>query len=100
MLLLIGASFFSVACLDFQEASGKEKVILWKLNCCDPKENKGWEILKLFGWRNEGTIVTTFGYFFYLIIVITGIIILHSKEKVREQDLSLREILEQGGVQR
>ncbi|CAI2165795.1 3275_t:CDS:2 [Funneliformis geosporum] len=84
------ASYFSEACSYIQEAVGIKRVILWKLNCCDPKDNEGWALLNsLFGWTSEGTKATTFGYFFYLIFEIAGIFILYGREKLRKQGNAL-----------
>ncbi|CAG8752805.1 6634_t:CDS:2, partial [Racocetra persica] len=77
LLLFIAAGLFSRAVHEFHELSGSEEVVLWKLECCDPKNNHFWAIMDaIFAWRNEATVDTTVSYFVYWIVVIIASVII------------------------
>jgi len=69
ILLFIAAGLFSSSIHEFEEATENEHVI-WELECCNPKTNAFWDIMKaIFGWRNEATVGTTVGYFMYWFVI-------------------------------
>jgi len=81
LLLFIAAGLFSSAIHELQEATeaheeeeeeGEEshEGIVWKLDCCNPKNNHFWSIMKtIFGWTNEATVGPTVGYFVYWLFI-------------------------------
>ncbi|CAG8742527.1 452_t:CDS:2, partial [Funneliformis caledonium] len=78
LLFFIGAGFFSNSIYQFQTSLNSREIILWKLNCCDPNDNVGWNIAKsLFGWQNKATLGGFVSYIIYWVIVIAGILIIN-----------------------
>ncbi|CAI2166122.1 17736_t:CDS:2 [Funneliformis geosporum] len=71
LLLFIAAGFFSSSIHELQESTGSYEYVLWEFNCCDPKTNQFWGIMKtLFGWRSKVTLGTTVGYFVYWFVIV------------------------------
>ncbi|CAG8614929.1 14123_t:CDS:2, partial [Funneliformis mosseae] len=82
LLLFIAAGFFSTSIHEFQESMGANEQVLWELECCDPKTNEFWGIMKtLFGWRSKATLGTTVGYFVYWFAIGLLVMIIWYKEK-------------------
>ncbi|CAI2173220.1 19835_t:CDS:2 [Funneliformis geosporum] len=87
LLFFIGAGFFSNSIYQFQTSLNSREVILWKLNCCDPKNNVGWDIAKsLFGWQNKATLGAVVSYIIYWFIVIAGILIINHYYNGKENE--------------
>ncbi len=78
LLFFIGSGLFSNSIYQLQFVLNDKEIILWELNCCDPKNNVGWDIAKgLFGWDNKATLATVISYLVYWFIVIVGIFIIN-----------------------
>ncbi|CAG8739967.1 35809_t:CDS:2, partial [Racocetra persica] len=94
LLLFIAAGLFSRAVHEFHELSGKEDVVLWKLECCNPNTNDFWSIMNaIFAWRNKATVDTTVSYFVYwIVVIIAAVIIVIRGKKADKENIDIIEI--------